>query len=192
MNLSDLTLVTGSASKLAEAQRILRVPLRSVALDLPEPQAVEVAAVVEAKARAAWEALGGVPVMVDDTGLSFDAWNGLPGALVKWFLATAGPEGVCRMLDPFATRAAAAVTVIAVYDGTLHTFEGRVRGTVPRTPRGDGGFGWDPLFIPDGSARTFAEMAPEEKDGFSMRRIALESLAAALSPTEERTGCDDS
>ena len=188
MSLHSLTFVTGSAAKHAEAERILGTPLRRVALDLPETQEIRVAAVVEAKALAAWEALGHTPVLVEDTGLAFDAWDGLPGALVKWFVGSVGVNGICRMLDGFGSRAATATTVVAVFDGTLRTFEGSVRGHVAPRPAGSGGFGWDALFIPDGAEHTYAEMDAAEKDRHSMRRLAFEAAAAALHPSREGSG----
>ena len=65
-------------------------------------------------------------------------------------------------------------------DGTEHTVEGRMRGTVLRAPRGTGGFGYDPVFLPDGETRTTAEMAPEEKDAISHRGKAFRALAGLL------------
>jgi non-canonical purine NTP pyrophosphatase (RdgB/HAM1 family) len=143
---------------------------------LEEIQAIELDPVVRHKARQAF-ALLGRPVFVEDTGLTFAAWNGLPGALIKWFLKSLGPEGICRLLQSETNRAATATTVFAYCDGMAEqVFSGIVQGSIPTTPRGASGFGWDALFQPQGSGRTFAEMAPEEKDRFSMRRLALEQL----------------
>ena len=120
------------------------------------------------------------PVLVEDTGLTFAAWNGLPGALVKWFLSALGMEGLCRLLQGAENRLATASTVFAYYDGTLlRVFPGTVMGSIPHSPRGSGCFGWDSIFQPLGSALTFAEMSAEEKDRFSMRRLALEQLRAS-------------
>lgn len=177
--LPPLVFVTGSEHKRAEAERILGGSVERADLDLPEVQHVDVDQVVGAKALAAWEAMGRRPVMVEDTGLSFDAWSGLPGALVKWFVQTVGVDGLCRMLAGFPDRSATATTVVAVHDGTPRVFRGSVRGRIAEAPRGSGGFGWDSIFIPEGSARTFAEMEPSEKDRYSMRRLALDAMADA-------------
>lgn len=172
--------VTGSPGKLAEARRILGAELESRQLDLPEIQSVELEAVIEAKVRVAFAELH-VPVIVDDTGLFFDAWNGLPGALVKWFVETVKPEGICRMLDSFADRSAVARTVVGWYDGVeLRSYSGEVRGRIAAVPVGDHGFGWDRLFIPDGSLLTFGEMTPDEKERFSMRWKAYNEMAEDL------------
>lgn len=179
--LPSLVFVTGSKAKWAEAERILAAPLDRVDLDLPEVQHTDVEEVVGAKAAAAWQALGRRPVLVEDTGLALHAWGGLPGALVKWFMKTVGADGLCRMLADFPDRSATATTIVAVHDGKLRVFCGAVRGQIAQEPRGSHGFGWDSVFIPDGSTYTFAEMGPEEKDRFSMRRLALEAMAVGLS-----------
>jgi non-canonical purine NTP pyrophosphatase (RdgB/HAM1 family) len=116
--------------------------------------------------------------MIEDTGLYIQTWNGLPGALVKWFLQRVGPEGICKMLQPYPDRSAKAKTIVATYDGHGEPgiFVGEVTGQIAALPYGDGGFGWDALFIPDGAQQTFAEMGPEEKDRYSMRRLAFEAM----------------
>ena len=85
-----LTFVTQSFDKLTEAERILGEKLDHSPLDLPEIQAVEVEEVVIHKANYAYQALGGKPVLIEDTGLYIAAWNRLPGALVKWFIQRVG------------------------------------------------------------------------------------------------------
>ena len=168
------TFITSSAQKHAEVERILGRSLARQALPLEEIQAVDLEPVVRHKASQAF-ALLGAPVLVEDTGLALTAWNGLPGALIKWFLTSLGPEGVCRLLRQETNRQATATTLFAYCDGaTTQIFPGVVHGLVPEAPRGAFGFGWDGIFQPMGSLLTFAEMTPEEKDRFSMRRIALE------------------
>ena len=82
------------------------------------------------------------------------------------------------MMHEFSDRRALAKTVIATYDGqTLpRIFVGEVEGSIATAPAGTGGFGWDNIFIPKGAEKTFAEMSPEEKDTYSMRRQALENM----------------
>ena len=93
--------VTSNHNKAREAAEILGVELRSIALDLPELQDLDVAQVAAAKAAAAREALNAPdsPILVEDSGFVIDAWNGLPGALTKWFLASVGNEGILRMIS---------------------------------------------------------------------------------------------
>jgi len=173
----QFTFVTGSLDKLAEAERILAVPLKRRDMDLPEIQAVDVEEVVIHKAKYAYEALG-EPVIVEDAGLFFTAWNGLPGALIKWFVKNVGSEGICKMIELFPTRVALAKTVVASYDGQVHLFTGGVQGQIALAPRGVEGFGWDDIFIPDGTVKTFAEMTPSEKNKYSMRRQAFEAMVS--------------
>jgi non-canonical purine NTP pyrophosphatase (RdgB/HAM1 family) len=177
------TFVTQSKNKLAEAERILGANIESYSLELPEMQSIKVEDVVGFKAKYAYEALGGRPVMIEDTGLYFDAWNGLPGALVKWFVEQVGPGGICQMLQNFANRGAVAKTIVATFDGQLQIFAGEIRGTIATAPAGERGFGWDSLFIPQGATKTFGEMEPAEKDAYSMRRLALEAMRAHINHT---------
>ena len=174
--LGRLVLVTTRAEKAEEARR-LGFNVTQQAMELPEPQALDPAEIVEAKARAAF-ALAGRAVLVEDSGLAMAAWSGFPGALVKWMEKTVGLDGIARMLDAFPDRAATAVCAVAYFDGRqLGIGRGEVRGTIAAAPRGSGGFGWDRLFVPEGETRTFAEMAPSEKDAVSHRRRAWEALA---------------
>ncbi len=171
--------VTGRPEKALEAER-LGFPLERVDLDLAEPQALEPADVAEAKARAAFERLGR-PVLVEDSGLAIEAWGGFPGALVKWLEKTAGLEGIARMLDPFPDRSARAVCAIAYFDGeTLHAARGVAEGSIAASPRGSQGFGWDALFVPGGGDRTFAEMAPADKDRVSHRGKAWAEMSRRI------------
>ena len=174
--------VTQSEDKVHETERILGMPLIHRDLDLPEVQAVDGEGVVTEKVRLAYARVK-APVMIEDTGLYIRAWNGLPGALVKWFLQRVGPEGICKMLEPYADRSATAKTIVATYDGhgEPHIFVGKVAGQIAQLPQGDSGFGWDAVFIPNGARQTFAEMGPEEKDRYSMRRLAFEAMRDAHS-----------
>ena len=171
--------VTGRAEKAREAER-LGFRLERVDLDLAERQGLDPAEIVESKARDAYAKLAR-PVVVEDSGLAIKAWNGFPGALVKWLEKSAGLEAMARMLDRFPDRSATATCAVAYFDGKrVVPGRGEVSGAIANTPRGEGGFGWDALFIPDGSDRTFAEMSGEEKDRVSHRRRAWEALARQL------------
>ncbi len=166
----------------------------AAALGLPEPE--ETGATFEAnallKARAAAEATG-LPALADDSGVCVRGLDGAPGIhSARW----AGPDrdfdlAIRRVLDALAERhgsfaaadkRAAFVAVLCLCrPGADHRFfEGRVEGTLVDTPRGARGFGYDPIFVPDGHARTFAEMTAEEKHAISHRRRALDAFLAAL------------
>jgi len=181
--------VTTNEHKRCEVQEILGVALESVDLDLPEIQAIDPAEVAAVKARAAREALGDpdLPVLVEDSGLMVDAWDGFPGALTKWLMKGVGNEGMLRMLAPGEDRSARAVCVVALAeaDGDVHDFRGEVRGTLASEPRGGGGFGYDPVFVPGWSSMTYAEMG-EGKNSDSHRARAFRALREWLG--EARSG----
>lgn len=173
--------MTSNENKRREIESILGVKLDSASPDLPEIQSLDFAEVVRAKALAAHEALAldlpPTPVIVEDSGIIFDAWNGLPGALTKWFLSSAGNEGMLVMLSGFEDRSARAVCCVAVVDeaGEVSVFRGEVAGKIAEKPRGEGGFGWDSIFIPKGGPATYAELG-EEKNRDSHRTRAFREV----------------
>jgi XTP/dITP diphosphohydrolase len=171
--------VTTNEHKRGEVEEILGVALGRADLDLPEIQAIDPAEVAAQKARAARAALGDtdLPVIVEDSGLMVDAWGGFPGALTRWVIESVGNEGLLRMLAPGEDRSARAVCVVALaeVDGKVRTFRGEVRGTVADSPRGEGGFGYDPVFVPEWSMVTYAEMG-EGKNTDSHRARAFRAV----------------
>ena len=182
--------VTSNHNKAREAAEILGIELRSIALDLPELQDLDVAQVAAVKAAAAREALANPdsPILVEDSGLAVEAWNGLPGALTKWFLASVGNEGILRMLSSEEDRSARAVCAVAIAfaDGSTRVFLGEVGGSIASEPRGSVGFGWDPIFVPEGYSETYAELGPRKhEDSHRARalRAARDALRAGLEST---------
>ncbi len=176
MILAGYVFVTGRPEKAQEAER-MGFALERIDLDLPEPQSLDPSEVVEIKVRAAFDRLRR-PVLVEDSGLEVLAWGGFPGALVKWLEKSAGLEAITRMLDPFPDRRARAVCAIACFDGaTVAAARGVTDGSIARAPRGSLGFGWDPIFVPQGSPLTYAEMPPDAKDRVSHRGRAWTELA---------------
>ncbi|RMF86330.1 MAG: non-canonical purine NTP pyrophosphatase, RdgB/HAM1 family [Nitrospinota bacterium] len=172
--------VTSNRQKIVEASEILGFSVAQIDLPLPEIQAVVLEPVVRHKLVEAYRQIR-QPVIVEDTGLFIEAWGGLPGALVDWFLQKLGNEGICRLLQAENNRQARAQSAIGFYNGQILTIAiGEVRGEIAPSPRGEHGFGWDPLFIPEGESRTFGEMSSMEKHRFSMRRQALEKLHTFL------------
>jgi XTP/dITP diphosphohydrolase len=129
----------------------------------------------------------------EDTGLEVDALGGEPGVHsaryagepVSW---SNNSKKLLRALADSTNRRARFVTVIClILDGEEFYFEGRCEGQILRTPAGGAGFGYDPLFQPDGSSKSFAEMSPEEKNGFSHRRKAGDLLVAFLKSKTDYT-----
>lgn len=182
--------MTSNPNKAREAAEILGVELKSVGLDLPELQALDVAQVAAAKAAAAREALGAPdsPILVEDSGLVVESWNGLPGALAKWFLKSVGNEGLLRMLSDEEDRSARAVCAVAIAlaDGSVRVFLGEVGGSIAPEPRGSGGFGWDPIFVPEGRTETYAELGPRKHQD-SHRARALRAAREVLGAGPEAT-----
>lgn len=175
-----ITLCTGNANKLSEASRILGMPLASADPGLDEIQDLDSLAVCRRKAADAF-ALLRRPVLVDDTALHLEALGGFPGALVTWVIESGGPSQLHRLLPAAASPAALAVTAIGYADEKgVEVFGGELRGHVVAEPRGGGGFGFDPVFVPEGELRTLAEMSAAEKDEMSPRGRALARAAAFL------------
>ena len=171
---------TKNENKLREVNEILGRNLEQISVELFEPQGVDVETVVREKAEDAFHKTGKF-VLVEDTSLEFAAWNGLPGALIKWFLDGVGNDGILRMLTSETNRKVTAKTAVGFFDGTrAHVFVGTVSGTIPEAIRGNGGFGWDPIFVPNDHDKSFAEMTSEEKNAISMRKLALERMKTEL------------
>jgi len=176
----DLKLCTSNEGKRREFERILGVSLALEDVELDEIQSVDTEAVCRAKAALAYAKVG-QPVLVDDTGFELVELGNFPGALVTWALGAGGLEVLHRMLPSGVAATAAAVTCIGLADETgVRVFTGRVSGTVLSAPRGVGGFGFDPVFVPDGQSRSLAEMDDEEKDQHSPRGFALAKLSDYL------------
>jgi non-canonical purine NTP pyrophosphatase (RdgB/HAM1 family) len=178
--LDRVTLITGNEGKAREYASLLGIDVSAVKEDLIEIQSLDVVQVVRRKVEDAYSKLR-VPVLVDDTGLSLNAWNGLPGALVAWFIESAGEQGILDMASTVTDRTASATAALGYADATgIQVFIGTLQGTITTERRGDGGFGWDSIFVPAGSDLTFAEMTPAQKDAVSHRRLAVEGLRTAL------------
>lgn len=137
------------------------------------------------KARQVYDLLG-VPCFADDSGLEVDALNGLPGVDTAHF---AGPEKdskknmekLLKQLEGARDRGARFVTVIAYKaEDQEYIFEGEIKGTISNTPTGNGGFGYDPVFIPSDHKISFASMAPELKYGMSHRTRAMQQFIKFL------------
>ena len=172
-------LVTGNAGKLREARRLFP-EIAAHSVDLPEIQSLDLDEVLRHKGRAAHEVVG-APVIVEETGLELDALAGFPGPLVKWMLAAIGPEGIARIVSREPSQRATAVCGLLYTDGEREvTAHGATGGSLVLPPRGENGFGWDPIFRPDESDRTYGEMSATEKDAISHRGRAWRAFAEAL------------
>ncbi len=187
-----LVLATRNAGKVRELRALLAdlpVALHAAA-DFPcAPEIEEDRPTLEGNARKKAEALHrhtGLPALADDTGLEVYALGGAPGVRTARF---AGPEAsdaanraeLLRRLEHVAVRGAQFRTVVALAEaGGTCCAEGVCRGRIARAPQGAGGFGYDPVFVPEGAEKTFAEMDAAAKNAVSHRARALRELKALL------------
>jgi inosine triphosphate pyrophosphatase len=177
---TKLTFITGNENKVRELNQILGTELKSVKLDLPEIQSLDMSEIIELKVREAYKVLNS-PVLVDDVSLRFTQYGKLPGPFIKWFIKDPGIEKICRMLDAFEDRSATAECYYGYFDGNeVRIFIGLLDGTISKHPRGESGFGFDPIFIPENSDKSFAEMTAEEKNSNSHRSRAAAKLKEFL------------
>ena len=192
-----LVVATANPDKVAEIREILGAAggLRLLPRPADVPDVEETGETLEANARlkaAALASATGMPAVSDDTGFEVDALGGAPGVRSSRYAGQGATyaDNVAKLLAALAAleesggrRRARFRTVAMVRfpDGREICREGSVSGTVATTPRGDGGFGYDPVFVPDeGDGRTFAELRPDEKHAISHRGRAFRALAEAL------------
>jgi XTP/dITP diphosphohydrolase len=189
-----VVVATHNSGKLREMRELL-APFGADAvsageLGLPEPEETGVTFAANAllKARAACAA-SGLPAIADDSGLCVAALGGDPGVTsARWagpskdFQAAMAKIEAALRASGSRDRSAAFVSAVALVwpDGRTVEVEGRVEGLLAWPPRGEGGFGYDPMFLPEGSDRTFGQMSAQEKHAVSHRARAMAALKAAL------------
>jgi XTP/dITP diphosphohydrolase len=195
-----LVLASHNPGKLAEIAALLRpyqvAAVSAASLGLHEPEETEdsFAGNARLKALAAAQA-SALPALADDSGFCMAVLDGAPGVhSARW----AGPKKdfahamsrVNRLIGRNPDRRAHFVAVLCVAwpDGDAEMFEGRIDGVAAWPPRGDRGFGYDPMFVPDGWTTTFGEMAPDAKHAISHRARAFAAFAAACLPPINETG----
>lgn len=167
--MNDLTFITGNQGKADFLAKWLGIPLahRKVALD--ELQSLDSHVIAEHKARQAYDVVQR-PVLIEDVSLIFHALGKLPGPFIKWFIEELSKQQICDLLAGTADRSATASVSYCLFDGKeLKFFDGSVEGSIAESPRGEGGFGFDPIFVPGGTARTYAEMSDAELAQFALR-----------------------
>lgn len=202
-----VVLATHNPHKVVELRDILADVLAELHLDVvaagevadvPEVAETEVTFLGNAtlKARAAARATG-LPALADDSGLAVDVLGGSPGVFsARWSGSRAGTgaargekdranlelllEQLADVPDEHRGAAFVCAAVLALPDGVSEGVEGRVRGRLAHEPHGAGGFGYDPIFVPDGSTRTFAEHSEAEKNALSHRGNAFRALVPVL------------
>jgi XTP/dITP diphosphohydrolase len=195
--LAKIVVASHNAGKVREIRDLLApfgvetVSAADLGLDDPEETGDSFVANAVLKARAAADA-SGLPALADDSGLAVEALGGAPGIYsARW---AGEPRDFARAMkrveeelaaEASGNRRAAFICVLAVAwpGGGEDVFEGRVDGALTFPPRGDKGFGYDPIFAPDGETETFGEMDPAKKHAMSHRADAFRKLVAALFPS---------
>ncbi len=124
--------------------------------------------------------------LIDDSGLFIDAFGGFPGVYSAYVYKRLGCAGILKLLEGARTRTATFETVFLLRTGMEHeVFHGACSGAIADRERGKGGFGFDPIFIPEGATKTFSEMTLAEKNAVSHRAAAVEALVAFLRERRE-------
>ncbi|HEY8998878.1 MAG TPA: non-canonical purine NTP pyrophosphatase [Candidatus Saccharimonadales bacterium] len=173
--------ISGNQHKADQLAQWLGAPVRHQKVDLDEIQSLESQKIVEHKARQAYEIVK-QPVLVEDVALTFDALGKLPGPFIKWFIEEIGVAGICRLASGLESQKAVAAILYGFYDGTdFSYFAGEVSGEIAPVPRGEGGFGFDACFIPEGYTQTRAELEADAYEATSPRAFAIAELKKFLS-----------
>jgi XTP/dITP diphosphohydrolase len=194
-----LIFATNNPHKLEEIQTAVGSKLNLISLadagidiEIPEPFHT-LNANAQAKAQTIHQISGGANCFSEDTGLEVDALGGEPGVHSARYAGepvsySNNNQKLLLALSDSSNRRARFITVICLIIGAHeYFFEGRCEGQILREIRGDGGFGYDPIFVPDGSKKSFAEMSAEEKNKFSHRCKAIDLLIAFLKNKTEST-----
>lgn len=168
---------TTNQGKINEVKSILGLEIEGVGLSVNEIQSLDPVEVALDKARVYFERLGKA-VLIEDVSLVFNALGRLPGTYIDGFITELGNEGLIKLMVGRTDRSAVAQTTLVFIDakGGEHIFTGEIRGRIADNVAGDSGFGWDPIFIPEGETRTFGEMDASLKAKYSMRARALEKF----------------
>ncbi|MGY4397743.1 XTP/dITP diphosphohydrolase [Sphingomonas sp. UYAg733] len=190
-----LVIASHNAGKVREIRDLLGPygiePVSAADLDLPEPDETGTTFVANAELKALQAAdLSGLPALADDSGLCVDALAGEPGIFSARWSGEARDFGLAMKLvndrldalEPETGRDAHFVCALALAwpDGHVEWFEGRVEGALVWPPRGENGFGYDAMFVPDGGTKTFGEMDPPAKHAISHRADAFRQMVAAV------------
>jgi XTP/dITP diphosphohydrolase len=171
-----LAVVTSNPHKAREVAAYFRGELgvEHVNLECPEFRHPDIGEIARGKAKFAFDRLRR-PLIVDDTAFSVKALGDFPGPYAAYVLDTIGFRGILRLLEGVEERGARFETAIAFADGkSIRVFRGRIDGVITPSPRGQEGFGYDPIFEVGG--RTLAELSLEEKSRISHRARALEAF----------------
>ncbi len=170
---------TTNKNKFREVSLVMKGRIKQISIDFIEPQSLDIDYVARFKAEYAYKAVGEA-VLIEDTSLEIDALNGLPGTLTKFFLERIKQKGILELIKDSENRDACAVTEFALFDGKKFiTAISKLKGKISLSEHGNS-YGWDTIFIPEGSTRTYAELGEREKVKYSMRTRALKGIISKL------------
>ena len=176
MSRDRLVLMTQNPHKLTELRPLFErfdVSFETTSVEKFEIRAADVETVAHEAAITAYDVLKH-PVVLDDTGLFVDALNGFPGTYSAYILKTIGTTGILRLMNNIDKRDAKFVTAVGYADGdAVRTFIGVMPGNIAQAPVGEEGFGYDPIFVPQGETRTYAQLSLSEKVNISHRTKAF-------------------
>ena len=178
--MKKLYFITGNKGKLAEIQeRVKTIDIQIIQKDLgyPEIQAEILEEVAEYGVNHIQKQFN-EPFILEDAGLFIDELDGFPGVYSKYVFYTIGLAGILKIMEKKTKRTAVFRSVYAYAEPNTKPilFVGECKGTITTKEKGIGGFGYDPIFVPDGKSKTFAEMTTEEKNRYSHRGKALDKL----------------
>jgi len=180
---------TSNKNKFNEASRILEkygYELVLFSFEKKELQSTDLGEIALQSALIAYTYVN-APVVVEDSGLFIKALNGFPGPFSSYVYKTIGVRGVLKLMEGVTDRSAYFEAAVAIVMPPFErVFKGSVYGRIADSPRGTGGFGFDPIFIPENEDKTFAEMSVEEKNKYSHRARAFEKLGIWLKSIELR------
>ena len=169
--------VTGNKNKYEEAKKLINeIEMKHV--PYPEIQANKIEDVAKFGIEYLIKKING-NFFIEDSGLFIECLNNFPGVYSSYIFKTIGNNGILKLMKGEKKRNAYFKSIIAYYDGSIHFFEGKCYGKISNEIRGEG-FGYDPIFIPNGSNKTFGEMSIEEKNKYSHRGKAIKKFAEFL------------
>ena len=181
-----LILVTQNQHKLKELTPLFKkynVEFDTTTLEKYEIRSESIEEIARVAAKTAFDILQ-KPVVVDDTGFFIDALNGFPGSYAGIVLKSIGYEGILQLMNDKEDRVSKFETAVGYYDGQhLESFMGTISGAIARVPGGEDGFGYDPIFVPEGFTKTYAELSFDEKVSISHRTKAFEEFLRWYSST---------
>ena len=176
----EIHFVTSNENKAKEAEAILGIPVKIIKQEINEIQSMDLEKVVRKKAEEAYK-LVKKSLFVEDVGVYVEAWNGFPGPFTRYLYDCGGAELFVRMMNTEKNRNVAAKVAIGFHDGQqIRVLTGEIKGIIAGEVRGSHGWGWDPIFIPEGYGKTIAELGPEIKNKISARAIVLQKFKKLL------------